>query len=50
MKVHTDIELLRFVIDDGMINLSSVQEAMDKKREHYISLHPYKIWQGSYSK
>ena len=43
----SDAELLKFMEDNGMINLSCVrkQKAMsDRKR--YLSNHPYKIWQG----
>jgi len=51
MQVHTDIEILRFAIDNGMIDLSSVQEKMlRKEQEYYLSLHPYKIWQGTNGK
>lgn len=48
-KINLDI--LQYAIDNGMIDLSSVQEEMEKKnREHYLSLHPYKIWEGSNGK
>lgn len=51
MQPYIDNEILRFAIDNGMIDLSSVQEAMEKKeREYYLSLHPYKIWQGTNGK
>lgn len=48
-KINLDI--LQYAIDNGMIDLSSVQEEMEKKnREHYLSLHPYKIWEGNNGK
>ena len=51
MQSEINIETLRYAIEHGMIDLSSVQEAMEKKeREHYLSLHPFKIWEGSNGK
>jgi integrase len=51
MQTNVDIETLRYAIENGMIDLSSVQEAMEKKeRERYLSLHPYEIWQGKNGK
>ncbi len=44
-------EVLRFAIENGMLDLSSVQVEMDKKeREYYISLHQYERWQGKNGK
>ena len=51
MQNNIDVDLLQFAITNGMIDLSSVQEAMEKKeREYYLSLHTYEIWQGSNGK
>lgn len=41
-------ELLKYAIENGMIDLSYVQEQIEmKKREEILSKHPYKIWQGN---
>lgn len=41
-------ELLKYAIDNGMIDLSYVQEQIKmKKREEILKKHPYKIWQGN---
>lgn len=51
MLHNVDIETLHYAIENGMIDLSSVQEAMEKKeREYYLSLHTFKIWEGSNGK
>lgn len=40
-------EILRFIIDRGMLDLSDVQNSMEAmKREELLKQHPYKIWQG----
>lgn len=40
-------DLLKYAVDNGMIDLSYVQEQVEmKKREEILSRHPYKIWQG----
>lgn len=45
-KIKTD-ELLKFAIDNGMIDMSFVQEQIEmKKREELLNKHPYKIWEG----
>jgi integrase len=44
-------EVLRFAIENGMLDLSSVQIEMDKKeREKYLAGHKYEIWQGKNEK
>lgn len=44
-------ELLKYAVDNGMIDLSYVQEQIEmKKREEILSKHPYKIWEGKDSK
>lgn len=40
-------EILRFIINSGMIDLNDVQNSMETmKREELLKQHPYKIWQG----
>lgn len=46
MKNYDD--LLRRAVENGMIDLYSVQQAMEKKeRENYLAQHMCKVWQGS---
>ena len=40
-------EILRFIISNGIINLSDVQNSMEAmKRKELLEKHPYKIWEG----
>lgn len=40
-------ELLKYAIDNGMIDLSYVQEQIEmNKRNELLKKHPYKIWEG----
>lgn len=40
-------DILRFIIDSGMINISDVQNSMEAmKRKELLEKHPYKIWKG----
>lgn len=40
-------EILRFIINNGMINISDVQNSIEAmKRKELLEKHPYKIWQG----
>ena len=40
-------KLLKYALDNGMINLSYVQDVIDmKKRKEILEQHPYKIWEG----
>lgn len=40
-------DILRFIINNGMIDISDVQNSMESmKREELLSKHQYKIWQG----
>ena len=40
-------ELLKYAIENGMINISYVQEQIEmNKRKELLDKHPYKIWQG----
>lgn len=39
-------EMLKFALDNGMIDISYMQEKMQmKKREEILKKHPYKIWE-----
>lgn len=41
-------ELLKYAVDNGMIDLSYVQEQIEmNKRKEYLNRHPYKISEGS---
>lgn len=41
-------EILRFIINSGMIDINDVQNSMEAmKRKELLEKHPYKIWQGS---
>lgn len=41
-------EALKFAIENGIIELSYIQEIYDmNKREEALNRHPYKIWEGS---
>lgn len=40
-------EILQFIIDNGMIDISDVQNSIETmKKEELLKKHPYKIWQG----
>lgn len=40
-------DILRFIINNGMININDVQNSMEAmKREELLKKHPYKIWEG----
>lgn len=42
-----DNELLKYAVENGMINVSYVQEQIKmKKRKELLEKHPYKIWEG----
>ena len=44
-------EILRFIISNGMINLSDVQNSMEAmKREELLKKHRYEIWQSKEGK
>lgn len=44
-------ELLKYAVENGMIDLSYVQEQIEmKQREELLSKHPYKIWEGKNGK
>lgn len=42
-----DNELLKYAVENGMIDISYVQEQIEmKQREEILNQHPYKIWEG----
>ena len=43
----SDTELLKFAIENGMLDAALVQEKIEmQKREEILKKHPYKIWEG----
>lgn len=43
-----DVELLKYALEHGMINVSDVQEQIKmNKRKELLEKHPYSIWEGS---
>ena len=43
----SDLELLKYAVENGMINTALVQEKIEmQKREELLNKHPYKIYQG----
>ena len=41
-------EMLTFAVDSGMLDIATIREKIMKKRkETYLSMNPYNIWQGS---
>lgn len=46
-----DIELVKYALENGMIDLSSIQNDLEmKKRNQYLEKHTYRIWQGNNGK
>lgn len=44
-------DMLKYVVENGIINLSYVQDMMKmKKKEELLNKHPYKIWEGENGK
>ncbi len=42
----SDLELLKYAVENGMINTALVQEKIEmQKREELLNKHPYKIYQ-----
>lgn len=40
-------DLLKYAVENGMIDLSYVQEQIEmNKRKELLDKHPYKIWEG----
>lgn len=47
LQCANENDILRFIINSGIINLSDVQNGMEAtKRKELLEKHPYKIWQG----
>lgn len=45
--MFSQIEMLKFAIENGMIDESTIQEKMImNERKKYLEEHPYKIWEG----
>ena len=43
----SDAELLKYAVENGMIDTALVQEKIEmQKREELLNKHPYKIYQG----
>lgn len=43
----TDTELLKYAVENGIIDTALLQEKIEmQKREEYLKKHPYDIWQG----
>ena len=43
---HTD-ELLKFALENGIIDLGTIQEKMEmNERKKYLNMHPYSVWEG----
>lgn len=47
----TNTELLQYICNNSIINLADVREQIEmKKRQEYLAIHPYEIWQGKNDK
>ncbi len=47
MQYKQNLDILQFIIDNGMININDVQNSMEiMKREELLKKHLYKIWEG----
>ena len=45
--MFSNLEILQFAIENGMIDESTIQEKMlMNERKKYLEKHPYKIWEG----
>lgn len=46
-----DKDILNFALENGIIDISTIREQIEmSKREEYLRMHPYKIWQGTNGK
>lgn len=46
-----DKDILNFALENGIIDISTIREQIEmSKREEYLKMHPYKIWQGTNGK
>lgn len=49
--IASEIELLNFALENGMIDLPNIQEQLEmKEKEKLLKKHEYKIWQGKNGK
>ncbi len=47
MQYAQNSDVLRFIINNGMIDINDVQKSMEAmKKEELLKQHPYKIWKG----
>ena len=47
MPYYYQQEMCKFAIDNGIIDVASIQELMkENERKKYLEKHSYKIWQG----
>lgn len=48
MSDYTDRELLKYVLDNGIINRTTIEECMRmKENDIYLKMHKHKIWKGN---
>lgn len=48
MEHLTDKELLSFAIENGIIDVNTIQKQIEmNERRKYLEMHPYKIWEGA---
>ena len=48
MEEISDSDLLKYAIENGIIDVESLQKRMEmKKRKEYLDMQKYEIWQGS---
>jgi hypothetical protein len=46
-----DKDILNFALENGIIDISTIREQIEmSKREEYLKMHPYKIWQATNGK
>lgn len=47
MSNLTESELLRFAVENGIIDLDTIQQKAEmNERRKYLEMHPYEVWQG----
>ena len=47
MSNYTDLEVLRYIFDNGIISRATIEQCMHmKETDIYLSMHKYAIWQG----
>lgn len=46
-----DKDILNFAIENGILDISTIREQIEmNKRQEFLKMHPYKIWQGTNGK